>query len=340
MTQTLEAAPSVADTSELCSALERELSRHFCSARSITCLERRPSDYQSSFPLEELRISLDDGTSLQLMFKDLGPCTLPGNGRLTKPAFLLDPRREIETYLAILQPARLGTATCYGAVYEPTIGRAWLFLEKVAGIELYQIGDLDIWHEVARWLARFHAHFAGDSALLGSNAHLLCYDADYYRLWIRRALDFWPDLAPFAGILEAVARRLLTLPVTFIHGEFYVSNILVHAAGGELRVCPIDWEMAALGPGLMDLAALTAGPWSDDVKQPMALAYHEALPSAAALHSMSANEFLQSLDWCRLHHALQWLSWSADWSPPAAHAQDWRNEAQRLIEKIASAGVV
>jgi thiamine kinase-like enzyme len=28
------------------------------------------------------------------------------------------------------------------------------------------------------------------------------------------------------------------------------------------RVCPVDWEMAAVGPGLIDLAALTAGWWT------------------------------------------------------------------------------
>ena len=35
--------------------------------------------------------------------------------------------------------------------------------------------------------------------------------------------------------------------MTFIHGEFYASNVLVNITGGKLRVCPVDWELAGWG---------------------------------------------------------------------------------------------
>src|SRR5207244_7203663 len=84
-----------------------------------------------------------------------------------------------------------------------------------------------------------------------------------------------------AGRYSQVVERLLTLPLTLIHGEFYPSNILVHEietcrsrlTGDTVRVCPVDWEMAAVGPGLIDLAALTAGAWTDEEKTALALAY-------------------------------------------------------------------
>ena len=55
----------------------------------------------------------------------------------------------------------LGTATFFGAVCDPPAGRHWLFLERVEGKELYQVGDFARLAEAARWLARFHARHAG-----------------------------------------------------------------------------------------------------------------------------------------------------------------------------------
>ena len=47
-----------------------------------------------------------------------------------------------------------------------------------------------------------------------------------------------------------------------------------------------------------------------------------------------AERFLSSLDYCRLHLAVQWLGWSPSWTPPPEHAQDWLNEALDLAEKL------
>ncbi len=42
----------------------------------------------------------------------------------------------------------------------------------------------------------------------------------------------------------------------------------------------------------------------------------------------------QGLAACRLHFALQWLGWSADWRPPAEHAHDWLGEALELARNL------
>jgi len=31
---------------------------------------------------------------------------------------------------------------------------------------------------------------------------------------------------------------------------------------------------------------------------------------------------------------MQWLGWSADWSPPAEHAHDWLGEAIAMAEQL------
>src|SRR5205823_6175559 len=109
--------------------------------RRVTRLERQPSPYQSSFSLEELRVQLDDGSGLEVIFKDLGPQGLTRAARGTKPAFLYDPLREIRVYEEVLAPAQLGTATVYGTVVDPAASRFWIFLEGVRGTELYQVGE-------------------------------------------------------------------------------------------------------------------------------------------------------------------------------------------------------
>lgn len=336
MNEPLDGAPfPTVGTAELWAALEGVLDAHFRTHRRIDKLERRCSDYYSSFPLEELDVRLDDGQELELVLKDLTWESLIEDARLAKPEFLYNPRREIEAYQRVLSPHRLGTPACYGAVTDERVGRYWLFLERVQGVPLWQAEEFDTWKKAARWLAWLHAYFAGPAA---SMADLVRYDGDYYRLWLRRAREFADrkgtgesadcrdGLAWLADRYERVVESLLVLPATFIHGEFYPSNILIQEQEG--RICPVDWEMAGLGPGLMDLAALTAGRWSDEQRAALALAYVEGLPSNG--RTMAMDDLLAALDFCQVHLSVQWLGWSQDWTPPPERTRDWLGDALRL----------
>jgi hypothetical protein len=326
--------PRTASTAELQVALEQALAAYFDAPRRVKELTRRPSQYRSSFPLEELAVQLDDGLELSLIFKDLSLQSLPESVRRAKPEFVYDPLREIEVYRTLLAGQRLGTATCYGAVIDEAANRYWLFLEKAPGLELYQIGEIATWRQAARWLAALHSRFAEQTASLVCESKLLRCDRNYYWRWLRRAQSIQGRGVDYiANGYGRVVDRLTSLPVTLIHGEFYASNVLVQATGDNARVCPIDWEMAAVGTGLIDLAALTAGKWSDDERAALALEYYEVL-TAGGRPFMSADEFLEALDYCRLHLAVQWLGWSAHWAPPPEHRQDWLADALRLIAKL------
>jgi len=332
-------------TAELRAALEEALSRHFAAPRRLTELERWPSAYSTSFAIEELEVRLDDGTSLQLLFKDLSRRAMLESARRVKPNFLYDPLREIETYRSILGPNRLSTAICYGGIVDLRAASYGLFLEKVPGVELYQVGDLATWRRVAGWLAIMHTLFAEETGRLARVAPLLRYDAGFYRLWADRARasldraglrlsrDARRGMEQLFGDYDRVVDHLVALPVTFVHGEFYASNVLVHEEGKGLRVCPVDWEMAAVGPGLVDLAALSAGGWTAPEREALALAYHAALVPCENWPP-APDAFLVALDYCRLHVAVQWLGWSPEWSPPPEHAQDWLGEALGLAEKL------
>ncbi len=333
------------DTAGLRVALEEALSRRSGTRRRVAELKRRPSIYSTSFVIDELEARLDDGTSLRLLYKDLSRLSMLEAALGVKPAFLYDPMREIETYRTILGPNRLDTATCYGAIVDAECGRYGLFLEKVPGLELYQVGDFATWLRVAEWLASMHERFSGQTGRLVRTAPLLCYDDDFYRLWADRARlslgraglrlprDARRGVEQLFANYDRVVEHLVGLPVTFLHGEFYASNVLVHEEGERFRVCPVDWEMAALGSGLIDLAALTAGGWDADEREALAVAYHAALVPYENWPP-APDAFLVALDFCRLHLAVQWLGWSPGWTPPPEHAQDWLGEALGLAEKL------
>ncbi|HMF19202.1 MAG TPA: aminoglycoside phosphotransferase family protein [Gemmataceae bacterium] len=331
MSQPVKIEPTV-NAEELTKVLEKMLGK-------IVGMEIRPYAYRSSFALEEIDVRLADGTQLEILFKDLSRHALLDEARQVKPSFLYDPLREIDCYRSILSSCPMGTAAFYGAVVDEPAGRYWLLLEKVKGLELYQVGEIRLWQEAARWLAQFHQRFASSEELgkLSQAGRWLTYDEKYYRHWPERAATLARNdgarqkIDRLASCYEAVIQRLISLPVTFIHGEFYPSNILVSESVGKVRICPVDWEMAAIGPGLIDLAALTAGNWPDQDRDTIAFAYYEALPAASR---PMEREFLTDLAFCRLHLSLQWLGWSADWKPPAEHAKDWLGEALRLAHKL------
>jgi Phosphotransferase enzyme family len=302
----------------------------------IVGLRRAPYRYATSAPLEEIRVEVEGGEEAALILKDLSRDRLPANALAAKPEFLHQPRRELDAYRRLLAPAGVGPR-CFAAHADPDGLHDWLLLEKVPGVELWQVGELEVWERVAQWLGDFHASFAGRlDQLRAVNAHLLHHDAAWFRSWHERAMaaiagsqdQRGADLAAALEGYEAVVEALAELPRTLVHGEFYPSNVLVVRDQQPVGVYPVDWEMAAIGPGTLDLAAL-AGGWGASERESLARAYLEGLGSDRPI-----DELLADLSRCRLHLALQWLGWSSDWLPPEEHAHDWLGEALAAAREL------
>ena len=336
--------PALGDT-DLCAFVEAAAVKRMGNNSRVSRIERKLYDYHSSFAIEELVVVFENGTRLPLIFKNLSADGLLAYARQIRPQFSYHPTREIAVYQEILAGADLGTATCYGALIDPEARRYWLLLEKVVGDVLSKTGEFSIWCDVARWLADVHCRLAGVVERHPQAASLLSYDQEFYDVWIDRAEHFCgqrrfaaAEIAPqqmkwLADQCRLAVRYVCRLPPTFIHGEFYASNVLIKRCGNHVRICPIDWETAAIGSGLLDLAALVAGSWTEQQRIELAMAYYDALPSANRTYG-DPDEFLTALRCCRLFTAIKWLGWSSDWQAPDEHQCDWLAEAMQLAPAI------
>jgi hypothetical protein len=176
-------APSNAALRE---ALERALGS--VGLELTSPIERRPSPYRTSFPIEELRAELAGRGPVRLGCKRLDWEELEPEAQLAKPRFLYDPAREPAVYRALLSEAPPGAPEFFGAVVDDS--RHWLFFEWVEGRELFQVGERELWEQAARWLARFHVAMAPELARHREDGRLIEHDAGFYRAWIERAEQF------------------------------------------------------------------------------------------------------------------------------------------------------
>lgn len=273
--------------------------RELHDALGVEFLLRRPWPYPSSLPIEEL-----DLAGQRLLIKDFS-----SSHELQRPSLAPEPQREIAVYREVL--VRLGLDGIPQVAAADSTSSRWLVLEVIEGTPLWQVGDLAVWQEAARWLARLHALPVPD------HKALVRYDATH----LRRRLELASATERFA---ETVAERLAALPVHLIHGDFYPANILVET-GSRIRV--VDWETCGIGPAVLDVAALISGRWSEHEREEILDAYLAASPARQRLG-------VDDLLYARLLLAAQWIGWHDGWSPPPEQRHDWHAEFVELRERL------
>ena len=145
---------------------------------------------------------------------------------------------------------------------------------------------------------------------------------------------------------DQVVQPLRALPFTLLHGDFWQRNLLRDEDGDPIV---LDWQRAAIGPGLLDLLVLSTNHRWEQGGLPLpeaALAAHYRAELRRCLHvEWSDTEWDQLWD-----HALLWrflqetLSWAAGAAPDefAAHAERFDEvwlqpvlaAAERRLEKV------
>jgi hypothetical protein len=306
--------------------VEDWLAERFPGGRINRCASCRAT----SHVIEDVDITLPDGEIVRLLLKHRGGASLIRAALGTTPAPHDCAARELFVYRDVLPQLELDTPELHGWSPPAADRDGWLALERLDWTELWQVGDMATWEHVARWLAALHALWRPGAAA----GPLVSRDAAFYRHWPARALRIHATadrgrrmrLTWLARRWPTLVERLLALPRTLLHGDFYPSNILV----GEGRVCAVDWELAAIGPGVLDLAALVSGGWSAAERARMISAYSHAMAPSAWPGDEA--DLRDAVDDARLLICMQWLGWAPGWQPPPEHAHDWLSEAVAIAE--------
>jgi hypothetical protein len=267
----------------------------------IRSLEAAPHPYATSHLLLDVDAELGGGRRIAAVVKETG--RRPSD----RPRFVHRACRERDAYLRLLGCADLPAPRLLG------VAGSYVVLERVGAVPLWETADEDVAQRVGQEIRAMHDALSSRRGV----EFALRYDTHFYSRWLQRACAVDSTIAGLAGVYGRATARLLLEPPRLIHGELYPSNVLV----GE-RVWVVDWESLAVGPAVVDLAAVTSA-WPEPFGRALLDAY--GAPDAVAV------------DCARLHLAVRWLGWSPGWSPPPDHAHDWRSEAERVAERLQEA---
>ena len=296
-------------------SLEGFLSQMSGRKVTIPTLHRTPGEQSTSFRSEVLHVDLNGGSKLKIFLKDFGYSRLPKDG--------LEQRRERElrVYQDVIRKANLGTAKFYGSIWDESTGRYWLLLEFVEGDTLRD-REFDDWVRAVGWLGGMQNYFAQHNRDLETSNFLVTHDSEFFwskvDLASRSVYQISSSLADRLGhVLKRYSRIVDVMthqPRTFVHGSFRPQNILVAATEEGVRICPIDWELAAYGAPLYDFAFLADGfkPPELDRLWDVYLQQFTDIPP----HNQDQNEMTYIVDCFRLHKLIKSLSDSLSWKFP------------------------
>jgi hypothetical protein len=205
-------------------------------------------------------IRLITGDELKIFLKDFGFSVRPKDSPKQRR------ERELRVYRDLLAEAEMGAARYYGSVMDESQGRFWLLLEFVDGSPVAYC-DIEYWAPAAGGLGRMHGCFAQQGARLRACDFLIRHNADFFwakaGLALRNVSQISSQLADrLANIIDRYAPIvdvMTSQPPTLLHGGCRPTNILVKVASDPSRVCIVDWEEAAFGSPLYDVAYLLDG---------------------------------------------------------------------------------
>ena len=291
----------------------------------IVGFEREPSPATTSYQSEILSVTLACGECFNLLLKDFA------HSRLPKDALAERRERELGVYRYLIGRAGLGTARYYGALWNERRRRYWLLLEFVEGVELRSC-DVELWPLAAGWLGRMQGYYGHLGRHDGRYGFLQHHDAEFFRSRGRRAVDsaarFSADLAArmtkvvdrYEPLIEVMASQ----PQTLVHGAYRPANILVDMTVDPPRICPVDWELAAIGSPLYDLAFFCDG-FEPPVLDRIWRAYCDEATNAGVLLP-GRDEMRHVVDCFRLFRVMAWLA-------PAIEKRYSKGEVEKLVSR-------
>ncbi len=286
--------------------LELAIKGNGATASRVRIQNRESAPFLCSYPSELVSCRFDDGSVRRLYCKygEAEPETSPNHRHGVG--------YEARVYRHVLQPLKASTARYYGAHTDSRTGKIWLFLEYLeeSSPVNHAPDPASLVVSAAHWIGKFHAANELDTTRAPISS-LRTYDAEYYRGWSGRTLQFSGDLHRKYPWLEIVCRQFedsvslfLSKPAAVIHGEYESDNLLVRDA----IIYPVDWESSAIAAGEIDLASLTWD-WPHATVRACELEYQQARwPQGAPA------EFQQRLGIARMYLLFRWLGDRPRWT--------------------------
>jgi hypothetical protein len=240
------------DTQSLAAGLKVIFGMDLDNAGGVKVLSRLRNDLSSSHGSEVIICRVINNRKLRLFCKYQ---TLTEQ----KPKGLM---YEGYVYRDILSRMDIETPKFFGT-YRPELSdQFWLVTEYLDNAEpLNYSSNPRAIQLAATWLGHFHRQTEGFGDT-NSPDYLYKYDRDRYLGTIQCGLERaasagnaapWQD--EFQDSWNTVTDQLVRKPVVIIHGDYFPHNIMIR----QNRICPVDWELSALGIGEIDLASLIMG---------------------------------------------------------------------------------
>lgn len=303
-----DASFTQSDEDALRQCLENTTPDVFGKPAVITEVQRSRFESCTSYDAYLIVVRLAGGREVRLFLKDFSFSLRPKDGARERR------EREVSVYRDLLGDVGLGTARYFGSIMDEAGGRVWLLLEYVDGTP---VGYTELgggWAPAAEGLGRMHGYFARDIDRLYGCDFLIRHDEDFLWSTVEQALASLAKLAPHElGRLEDLVDKydpvmavMTNQPRTLLQGGCRPSNVLIRVASDPSRVCILDWEQAAFGPPLFDLAHLV-----DGIESPLLDELIEAYRRGAAEYGMSLpadEEVNHTVDCFRLHMVVNLLA--------------------------------
>ena len=286
----------------------------------IVDVEVEPSPFASRAHAWFIDAQLAGGGELSLLLKSTG------DEEATHP----DKRerdRERRLYADLLADEALPVPRFHGSRIDPSTGRRELLLERLPGLDLRYCG-LDAWELAVRRLAQLHRHFAAAPGRVATCDRLLRLDAGYFLAWAERARALAAGVDSLVERYTPVAELLAAQPATLVHNDLAPKNVVAVTDVAPARIAIVDWEMAGVGCGLIDLVTLTYGLEPDEVAR-----MHEAYAEEVSGSDLELEPRVVAA--AQLHRTLYRLGHCRSWRVTGARVAEWTRDAERLLAEVA-----
>jgi len=273
----------------------------------IEAVQRNRSRFSSFYASDVITVRFAGGDEYKIFLKDFGSFDHPKDS--------MDQRRdrEVAVYRDLLANSGLGTASYLGAVLDEGRGRFWLLLEFVEGLPVSHL-EFDDWVPAAAWLGRMYGNFRDRRDLWGNCDLLVQHDASYFDSTAQAALESVTGFSPELGRrLEPIVRRyagavktMISQPPTLVHGTYRPAQIIIDKARQPQRICPVDFEKAAVGASLYDLTFIADGFETPRLHQ--LFDSYRAEAERCGVRVPDNAEMTYVVDCFRLHRIVNWLA--------------------------------